>query len=60
MRIYIGYFYGIFGSFGVTAGAHRLWAHNSYKAKWQSKVILLFLNCIAFQNSVYEWVRDHR
>lgn len=27
--------FGLFSSsLGITAGAHRLWAHRSYKAKW--------------------------
>lgn len=43
---------GILGAFGVTAGAHRLWAHKAYKAKWQLRLILAFLQTIAFQ--VYE------
>lgn len=46
--------------FGVTAGAHRLWAHKSYKAKWPMRVILMICQTIAFQNHIYEWVRDHR
>lgn len=45
---------------GITAGAHRLWAHRAYKATWQLRLILIFVNLIAFQNSIYEWVRDHR
>lgn len=54
------YIYGALGGFGITAGAHRLWAHKAYKAKWQLRVILMLFNNIAFQNSIYEWVRDHR
>ncbi|XP_011863263.1 PREDICTED: acyl-CoA Delta(11) desaturase-like [Vollenhovia emeryi] len=45
---------------GVTAGAHRLWCHRSYKAKWPMRVILMVLQTAAFQNPMYEWVRDHR
>lgn len=45
---------------GITAGAHRLWSHRSYKAKWQLKVLLCFFNTMAFQNHIYEWSRDHR
>ncbi|XP_050054934.1 acyl-CoA Delta-9 desaturase-like [Aphis gossypii] len=45
---------------GITAGAHRLWSHRAYKAKWQLRLIIITLNTIAFQNSVYEWARDHR
>lgn len=55
-----GYLHAGFAALGVTAGAHRLWSHNGYKAKWQLKVIWLYLNTMAFQNSVWEWARDHR
>lgn len=51
---------GIFGAFGITGGAHRLWAHKSYKAKAPLRIILMILQTLAFQNSIYEWVRDHR
>lgn len=56
----IAYVYGALGGFGITAGAHRLWAHKAYKAKWQLRLILMIFNTISFQNSIYEWVRDHR
>ncbi|TKR76176.1 hypothetical protein L596_017358 [Steinernema carpocapsae] len=45
---------------GITAGAHRLWAHRSYKAKWPARVILMVLNSMAFQTDVIEWSYDHR
>nr|CAD7449991.1 unnamed protein product [Timema bartmani] len=45
---------------GVTAGAHRLWCHRAYKAKWPLRLILAILQTVAFQNHIYEWVRDHR
>ncbi|XP_034665215.1 acyl-CoA Delta(11) desaturase-like isoform X2 [Drosophila subobscura] len=45
---------------GITAGAHRLWAHRSYKAKWPLRVILATFNTIAFQDAAYHWARDHR
>ncbi|XP_043674372.1 acyl-CoA Delta-9 desaturase-like [Vespula pensylvanica] len=48
------------GLVGITAGAHRLWTHKSYKAKWPMRVILMICQTIAFQNHIYEWVRDHR
>ncbi|KAL0132488.1 hypothetical protein PUN28_000322 [Cardiocondyla obscurior] len=51
---------GAFAAIGVTAGAHRLWAHRSYKAKWPMRIILMLLQTTAFQNHIYEWVRDHR
>jgi len=50
----------IFSGVGITAGAHRLWAHKSYKAKFPLRVLLMILDTIAFQNDIYEWSRDHR
>jgi stearoyl-CoA desaturase (delta-9 desaturase) len=50
----------IMGGLGITAGAHRLWAHRSYKAKLPLKLILVVFNTLAFQNHVIEWSRDHR
>ncbi|CEM12744.1 unnamed protein product [Vitrella brassicaformis CCMP3155] len=45
---------------GITAGAHRLWAHRSYEASWEARLVLLVWNCIANQGSIYHWARDHR
>lgn len=55
-----GHLMGIFAGFGVTAGAHRLWAHKSYKAKLPLRIILMIFQTMAFQNCIHEWVRDHR
>lgn len=44
----------------ITAGAHRLWSHRSYKAKKPLRLILMLMNCVAFQNHIIEWARDHR
>ncbi|CAD1471199.1 unnamed protein product, partial [Heterotrigona itama] len=53
-------FLTIFGGMGITAGAHRLWAHRTYKAKWPMRFVLMIMQTVAFQNHIYEWVRDHR
>ncbi|CAH0558582.1 unnamed protein product [Brassicogethes aeneus] len=45
---------------GITSGAHRLWAHRAYKARLPLRIFLCFLQTMAFQNHLYEWVRDHR
>ncbi|KAL6268604.1 hypothetical protein P5V15_001736 [Pogonomyrmex californicus] len=45
---------------GITAGAHRLWSHRSYKAKWPMRFILMIFQTTAFQDDIYTWVRDHR
>lgn len=48
------------GGLGITAGAHRLWAHRTYKAKLPLRILLGLFQSIALQNSIYEWSRDHR
>ncbi|XP_030559244.1 acyl-CoA Delta(11) desaturase-like [Drosophila novamexicana] len=48
------------GMIGITGGAHRLWAHRSYKAKWPLRLILVTFNTIAFQDAAFHWARDHR
>lgn len=45
---------------GITAGAHRLWAHRSYKATFPLRSVLMICNSIANQGSIYHWARDHR
>ncbi|KPP75201.1 acyl-CoA desaturase-like, partial [Scleropages formosus] len=45
---------------GVTAGAHRLWSHRSYKASLPLRIFLAIANSMAFQNDIFEWARDHR
>jgi stearoyl-CoA desaturase (delta-9 desaturase) len=48
------------GGLGITAGAHRLWAHRSYKAHAVLRAVLMFFNSIANQGTIYHWARDHR
>ncbi|KAJ8730845.1 hypothetical protein PYW08_002258 [Mythimna loreyi] len=55
-----GYFMGQVAGFGVTGGAHRLWSHRSYKATLPLQWILAICYSVAGQNTIYEWVRDHR
>uniref|UniRef100_A0A3B4AQT7 stearoyl-CoA 9-desaturase n=1 Tax=Periophthalmus magnuspinnatus TaxID=409849 RepID=A0A3B4AQT7_9GOBI len=50
----------VFSGLGVTAGAHRLWSHRSYKASFPLRVFLALGNSMASQNDIYEWARDHR
>ena len=52
--------YLVISGLGVTAGAHRLWAHRSYKAHIVYRIIVMLFNCISFQNDILEWARDHR
>jgi stearoyl-CoA desaturase (delta-9 desaturase) len=50
----------VFSGVGITAGAHRLWAHRSYKATLPARIILMICQTMAFQNDIIEWARDHR
>ncbi|KAK5650539.1 hypothetical protein RI129_001568 [Pyrocoelia pectoralis] len=52
--------YGFASAQGITAGAHRLWAHRSYKAKLPLRILLMIWQTISLQTYIYEWVRDHR
>ncbi|XP_035224700.1 stearoyl-CoA desaturase 5-like [Stegodyphus dumicola] len=54
------FFLYITSGLGVTAGAHRLWSHRSYKARLPLRILLAFVYTIAFENDIYEWARDHR
>ncbi|XP_021183628.3 acyl-CoA Delta(11) desaturase [Helicoverpa armigera] len=55
-----GYLVGQVAGFGVTGGAHRYWCHRSYKATLPLQWILIICYSTAGQNTIYEWVRDHR
>ena len=50
----------LLGAFSILAGAHRLWAHRSYKAKLPLRIFLAIFQTAAMQNDIYEWCRDHR
>ncbi|CAG9765375.1 unnamed protein product [Ceutorhynchus assimilis] len=50
----------MFAGFGITAGAHRLWAHRSYTANLPLRIFLMIAQSAALQNDIHEWVRDHR
>lgn len=54
------YIWAVLGGLGITAGAHRLWSHKSYKATYSLRFFLMLCNCIAGQNDLIEWCRDHR
>ncbi|ERL86465.1 acyl-CoA Delta-9 desaturase [Dendroctonus ponderosae] len=57
-------FFGIFlislGTLGQFAGAHRLWAHASYKANTGLRLFLMLCQTLVGHGSIYEWVRWHR
>ncbi|XP_030767579.1 stearoyl-CoA desaturase 5-like [Sitophilus oryzae] len=54
------YIYTVFSGFGITAGAHRLWAHRTYKANLPLRIFLMLAQSAALQNDIHEWSRDHR
>lgn len=58
--VVFAYLMGQVAGFGVTAGAHRYWCHRSYKAKKPLQWILAICFSIAGQNTIFDWVRDHR
>ncbi|KAM3964292.1 acyl-CoA Delta(11) desaturase [Aphomia sociella] len=58
--VVFGWLAGQIAGFGVTAGAHRYWCHRSYKANLPLQIILLFCYSLAGQNTIFDWVRDHR
>jgi stearoyl-CoA desaturase (delta-9 desaturase) len=45
---------------GVTAGAHRLWAHKCYTASYPLRVFLMLMNSNCFEGNIFHWSRDHR
>lgn len=52
--------YWVTGIQGITAAAHRLWAHRSYKATWPVRLWLMLMNSIANQGSIITWATEHR
>lgn len=47
--------YYLLAALGITAGAHRLWAHKSYKARAPLRCLLALMNAAAFQVGQYEY-----
>ncbi|KAI1283691.1 Delta(9)-fatty-acid desaturase fat-7 [Halotydeus destructor] len=45
---------------GVTAGAHRLWAHRSYQARLPYRILVMLGQTLSGQNCIHIWARDHR
>lgn len=60
LTLVISQLLGIFTGFGITVGAHRLWAHRSFKARPLLKLGLLIFNSMCMNGSVYSYARDHR
>ena len=41
--------YYVISALGITAGAHRLWSHRTYKARLPLRLLLIIANTMAFQ-----------
>ncbi|XP_074046347.1 LOW QUALITY PROTEIN: stearoyl-CoA desaturase-like [Macrotis lagotis] len=52
--------YYLISALGLTAGAHHLWSHRTYKARLPLRIFLTIANTMAFQNDIFGWARDHR
>ncbi|XP_076673235.1 acyl-CoA Delta-9 desaturase-like isoform X2 [Andrena cerasifolii] len=48
------------GCLGVTVGAHRLWAHATFKASWPLRFFLMMAHTLAGVGPIYDWVLYHR
>lgn len=46
--------------FSITAGYHRLFAHQSYETHGVIRFLYLLFGASAFENSAYKWCSDHR
>lgn len=44
----------------ITAGYHRLFSHQSYRASWPVEIFYLVFGAAALQNSAFKWASDHR
>ena len=44
----------------ITAGYHRLWSHNAYKAHWSLRLFFALFGAATVQNSILSWTTGHR
>ena len=51
---------GVAGGFGVSIGAHRLFAHRSFKARWLLRFGLVLVETLSMNGGCYSYARDHR
>jgi stearoyl-CoA desaturase (delta-9 desaturase) len=58
--IVLAVFFAVCTGLSITAGYHRLFAHNAYKANKIFEYILIFFGSAAFEGSVLDWCTDHR
>jgi len=50
----------IHSGFGASVGAHRLYAHRSFKAHFLLKLLLVTFETMAINGGVFSYARDHR
>ncbi|CAK1540460.1 unnamed protein product [Leptosia nina] len=50
----------LFATLGATTGAHRLWAHSTYTASTELRIVLMLFQTLVGQGSIYDWVQNHR
>lgn len=53
-------FFSICCGLSITAGYHRLYAHQTYRAKSWVHFILLFFGSASFQGTILKWATEHR
>lgn len=58
--ILFAFILGWFSNLSITAGAHRLWSHKAYSARFPLRLFLALTGALAVQESVYNWCRGHR
>jgi stearoyl-CoA desaturase (delta-9 desaturase) len=46
--------------FGMSVGAHRLWAHRSFKARLPLRIFLALFQTMTVNGSCFSYARDHR
>ena len=49
-----------FSGFGMSVGAHRLWAHRSFKARLPLRIFLALFQTMTANGSCFSYARDHR
>ena len=49
----------VISAFGVTAGYHRLFSHNSYKTNLPYRIMMMLFCSMASQMSIYMWASHH-
>lgn len=49
-----------FSGFGMSVGAHRLWAHRSFKARLPLRIMLALFQTMTVNGSCFSYARDHR